>query len=91
MYYFAEVGRELSLAASQLKPLASLSADHFLGSFGYVRLPAHRTRKNLYLLQTDIAFLIWNLSNLDHNLFPDWNGMPYKCMQNTSPIYSRTV
>ena len=28
----------------------------------------------------DIVFLIWNLSNLDHNLFPDWNGMPYKCM-----------
>ena len=39
----------------------------------------------------DIAVLIWNLSNLDDNLFPDWNGMPYKCMQNTSPIYSRTV
>ena len=43
---------KFSLAASQLKPLASLSADHVLGSFGYVRLPAHYTRKNLYLLQT---------------------------------------
>ena len=39
----------------------------------------------------DVAFLIGNLSNLDHNLFPDWNGMRYKCMQNTSPIYSGTV
>ena len=34
----------------------------------------------------DIAFLISNLNNLDHNLFPDWNEMPYKCMYNTSPI-----
>ena len=28
---------KFSLVASQPKPLASLSADHFLGSFGYSR------------------------------------------------------
>ena len=28
----------------------------------------------------DIAFSIRNLSNLGHNLFPCWNGMPDKCM-----------
>ena len=28
----------------------------------------------------DIALLIWNLSNLDHSLILDRNGMPYKCM-----------
>ena len=28
----------------------------------------------------DIVFLIRNLSNLDHNLFPDGIGMSYKCM-----------
>ena len=65
MYYFVEVGWEFSLAASQLKPLASLSAYHFLGSFGYVQLPAHRTRKNPYLLQTVLwIMIIWSMGNI---------------------------
>ena len=28
----------------------------------------------------DIAFLVSDPSNLDHNLFPEWNGIPYKCI-----------
>ena len=36
---------KFSLPASQPKPLALLSVDHFLGSFGYVWLPAYRTPK----------------------------------------------
>ena len=50
--------QKFSLAASQLKSLASLSADQFFGSFGNVGLRAHRARKNLYLLQTVLDSLL---------------------------------
>ena len=40
-----KLAEKFSLAASQPKSLASFSAEHFLGSFGYVWLLAYRTPK----------------------------------------------
>ena len=54
-----KLAEKFSIAASQGKPLASLSANDFLGSFGHVRLPAHRIPKIFifYKLITQLSIL----------------------------------
>ena len=55
-----------------------LNCDHILQSHDVAVYIKETTALERQVVTAAIAFLVWNLSNRDHSLFPDWNGMPYK-------------